>query len=113
MQGGSCLLRIDFPDVPPDENLEPISWDDWFRIFDERNLALLVEDRTASGQISYFNKLVDRDAAVAKLKGSSVRGRSATNVRSISGSRAQTKATRGSTRGARTATARGQHRHAA
>jgi hypothetical protein len=93
-QGDSCLLRIDFPDNPPDENLEPISWDEWFRVFDDRNLAMIVEDTTARGQISYFNKLVDRDTVMAKQ----------------SGSRAQTKATRGSTRGGRTASARGQNR---
>jgi hypothetical protein len=93
-RGDSCLLRIDFPDNPPDEKLEPVSWDDWFSVFDERNLALIVEDTTASGQISYFNKLVDRDTVMAKQ----------------TGSRTQAKATRGSNRGARTASARGQHR---
>jgi hypothetical protein len=29
------------------ERLEPISWEEWFKAFDENELALIVEDRTA------------------------------------------------------------------
>ena len=55
-QGG--ILRIDFGDT--DENLEEISWDDFFQIFDENKLAFLHQDQTADGKTSRFNKFVDR-----------------------------------------------------
>lgn len=57
--GEGGILRIDFQE--PDENLEPISWDEFFRIFEERNLAFLYQEEL-SGQKSRFNKLVDRSA---------------------------------------------------
>lgn len=55
-QGG--ILRIDFGDA--DENLEELSWDDFFQIFDENKLAFLHQDQTADGKTSRFNKFVDR-----------------------------------------------------
>jgi hypothetical protein len=55
------LLRIDFPDYPGDERLECISWDEWFRGFDEHNLAFLYEDE----KDSRFNKLVSRERQAA------------------------------------------------
>lgn len=57
--GEGGILRIDFQE--PDENLEPISWDEFFRIFEDRNLAFLYQEEL-SGQKSRFNKLVDRSA---------------------------------------------------
>ncbi|MDB6103565.1 MAG: 1,4-alpha-glucan branching enzyme [Gammaproteobacteria bacterium] len=56
----SCLLRLDFPGYSGEGSLQTISWDRWFNVFDKRNLALIVEDRTADGQPSNFNKLVSR-----------------------------------------------------
>jgi hypothetical protein len=56
------LLRIDFPG-DRDDRLEEIGWDEFFEKFDEKNLALLVQDRTADGNPSRFNKLVSRDNA--------------------------------------------------
>jgi hypothetical protein len=55
------ILRLDLPGDGPDPNLEPISWEEWFRAFDENNLAFLYEERTADGQPSTFNKLVSRE----------------------------------------------------
>jgi len=55
--GEGGILRIDFQE--PDENLEPISWDEFFRIFEERKLAFLYQEEI-SGKKSRFNKLVDR-----------------------------------------------------
>jgi hypothetical protein len=52
------VLRIDFGDE--DESLEPISWEEWFRKFDEEGLAFLHQDRLASGEESRFFKLVQR-----------------------------------------------------
>jgi hypothetical protein len=62
------VLRIDFPVDGPDENLEPISWDEWFKKFDEKKLAFIYEERTASGEISYFNKLVSRQTVKDQLE---------------------------------------------
>ena len=59
---GSCLLRIDFPGYSGADTLKPIPWDQWFRVFDKRKLALVVEDRMADGQPSNFNKLVKRES---------------------------------------------------
>lgn len=58
---GSGLLRIDFAE--PDEKLEEISWDDFFRIFDERKLAFLHQGETAEHATSRFFKFVARDHA--------------------------------------------------
>ncbi len=57
------MIRLDFPGYSGAESLQPIDWDEWFQKFDERNLALLVQDETARGQKSNFNKLVSRDTA--------------------------------------------------
>lgn len=52
-----------------DDNLEEISWDEFFEKFDESNLALLYQEETASGQRSNFNKLVGRETAEAREHG--------------------------------------------
>ena len=54
------LLRIDFPGYGDDE-LERISWDDFFRKFDEAHLAFLYQDRLKSGETSRFFKFVRAD----------------------------------------------------
>lgn len=55
------MLRLDFPGYSGRGKLQPISWDDWFEKFDERNLALLYQEKTKDGKKSNFNKLVARD----------------------------------------------------
>jgi hypothetical protein len=59
--GGAGVLRIDFPGGAGDEDLEPISWDEWFEVFDRNNLAALYQEQKASGEDSTFFKLVRRD----------------------------------------------------
>ena len=54
------VLRIDFPGGAGEDELEPISWDEWFEKFDENGLAFLYQDRKASGEDSTFFKLVSR-----------------------------------------------------
>jgi hypothetical protein len=54
------MLRLDFPGYSGEDKLEHISWDEWFRKFDERNLALVYQEETSSGRKSNFNKLVSR-----------------------------------------------------
>lgn len=57
------MIRLDFPGYGDDsDSLQAISWDEWFEKFDERNLALVYQETTASGERSNFNKLVDRDS---------------------------------------------------
>jgi hypothetical protein len=60
MVEGTQILRIDFddPDGSRDENLVPASWDEFFRVFDERGLEFLYQEHTHDGHISRFNKFV-------------------------------------------------------
>lgn len=60
------MIRLDLPGFTGSESLQPISWDEWFKAFDENGLALLVQDKTADGQQSNFNKLVSRDTVHAE-----------------------------------------------
>lgn len=56
------MIRIDFPGYSGRESLEPISWDEFFDKFEERDLALLYRDtRHEDGELDRFNKLVSRD----------------------------------------------------
>jgi len=60
------LLRIDFPGYLGQETLEEISWNEFFEKFDRNNLALVMQDMTAGGEKSNFNKLVSRDSVEAE-----------------------------------------------
>lgn len=55
-QGGG-LLRINFPGYAED-NLKNISWEEFFRIFDENNLQFLYQEETKDGGESRFFKFV-------------------------------------------------------
>ncbi len=55
--GEPGILRINFPGGAED-SLEDISWDEWFKKFDESDLAFLYQDEKASGEGSTFFKLV-------------------------------------------------------
>ncbi len=57
------VLRIDFPGFTGAQTLKSISWDEWFKTFDERRLGFLYQERTATGKPSRFNKLVCREPA--------------------------------------------------
>lgn len=57
------MIRLDFPGFSGEGSLEVIEWDEWFQKFDDSGLALLVQDETAGGQRSNFNKLVSRETA--------------------------------------------------
>ena len=52
------VLRIDFPGGAGEESLEHITWDEWFRKFDESGLEFLYQEQKASGEGSTFFKLV-------------------------------------------------------
>jgi hypothetical protein len=55
------LLRVDFRE--PDDELEEIGWDEFFRIFDDNRLAFLHQDQADDGGKSRFNKFVERENA--------------------------------------------------
>jgi hypothetical protein len=59
--GDPGILRVDFGDQ--DEGLEEISWEEFFRAFDENQLAFLYQDETESGSESRFNKFISRENA--------------------------------------------------
>ena len=56
-KGDPGMLRIDYPGYGGEESLEKIGWDEWFKAFDEHNLAFLYDD----DKESRFSKLVYRD----------------------------------------------------
>ena len=56
------IIRLDFPGYSGENSLEEIEWDEWFDKFDDNNLALVVQDETAGGEKSNFNKIVSRDS---------------------------------------------------
>ncbi len=64
--GEAGVLRIDFPGYSGAGSLEEISWDEFFKKFDEKNLAFLYQGHTSSGEESRFFKLVSRDTASEK-----------------------------------------------
>ena len=57
---GGGLLRINFPGYAED-NLKDISWEEFFRIFDENDLQFLYQEETKDGSESKFFKLVNKD----------------------------------------------------
>ena len=54
--GRPGVLRITFA-REGNSRLEEISWDDWFRSFDERELVLIYQDRKTDGSTSNFFRL--------------------------------------------------------
>lgn len=60
-KGDTGMIRLDFPGYSGGDSLQPIKWDEWFDRFDANHLALVYQDKTASGQTSNFNKLVRRE----------------------------------------------------
>jgi len=64
------ILRIDFPGYSGEAELEEISWDEWFEKFEEKKLALVVQEETKGGEPSRFNKLVRRSEGKTEGKAS-------------------------------------------
>src|SRR5512142_1119869 len=99
------IIRIDFPGFSGEGKLQEISWDDWFKKFDESSLALVYEEETADGQRSNFNKLVGRETAETRAEGVKTNRRS---LRAGGGkaSKARAASPRGSRQAARAEAAR-------
>jgi hypothetical protein len=57
---GTEILRLDFEerDESGDELLKPVSWDEFFEVFDSRKIEFLFQERTQDGKLSRFNKFV-------------------------------------------------------
>jgi hypothetical protein len=60
-EGG--VLRIKYPQAGDNEELEEITWEEFFETFDENKLAFLHQDKTEDGETSRFSKLVKRSSA--------------------------------------------------
>lgn len=58
------VLRFDFPGYGGD-TLEHVSWDEWFRAFDERNLNFLYQEKMSDGSMSNFFRLENPDRSDA------------------------------------------------
>jgi hypothetical protein len=57
--GRAGVLRFDFEGYGAGgEELQPISWEEFFRKFDENNLEFIYQDRTRDGKESRFYKFV-------------------------------------------------------
>lgn len=54
------VLRFDFPGYGG-EDLEHVSWDEWFDTFDSRNLEFLYQDQKKDGNQSNFFRLLNPD----------------------------------------------------
>lgn len=76
------ILRFKFPKAPRrnDAALKDISWEDFFRKFQENNLEMVYQEKTAAGRTSNFNKLIHPESA----KRSSSRGSSGKSSRGSS-----------------------------
>jgi hypothetical protein len=85
--GEPGILRFEFPNAPKhkDDKLKPISWEEFFRKFDEQGLEFLFEEKTADGQISNFNKFVYPE----QVKGSHTESKSSQSEKSGSGKKHQ------------------------
>ena len=55
------ILTIDFPESAGHDALEHVLWEEWFDAFEENGLAFLAHEETRDGELSRFNKLVNRD----------------------------------------------------
>jgi hypothetical protein len=100
------MIRLDFPGYSGEDSLEVIAWDDWFQKFEEGNLALIVQDETAEGQRSNFNKLVGREAAEESSQGvraprRASRSQAGSGKRAGSGSRVRAASGSGRAQGSR------------
>lgn len=62
------LLRIDFPGYRGKQSLKAISWDEFFEKFDDKHLAFLYQDKTATGRPSRFCKFIDRNQGRSRAR---------------------------------------------
>jgi hypothetical protein len=58
--GSGGVLRIEFRNS--DDKLDQVEWEPFFKVFDDRKLAFVYQEKTSDGEISRFNKFVARDS---------------------------------------------------
>jgi hypothetical protein len=63
VRDSSGVLLVVYPGYSATQTLEPISWDEFFKGFEENKLAFLYEDEKKAGTESRFSKLINRDSA--------------------------------------------------
>jgi hypothetical protein len=76
-QASGGVLRFDFGN--DDARLAEVSWEEFFRLFDENRLALLRQEETVSGQQSRFFKFVDRNTSSGLNHDAEMQGETAMN----------------------------------
>jgi hypothetical protein len=54
------ILRINFPGYTGEDALTEITWEEFFKKFDDQGLAFLYQDKTKDGKESRFSKFVSR-----------------------------------------------------
>ncbi|MBM0228185.1 MULTISPECIES: hypothetical protein [Micromonospora] len=59
--GHAGVLRLDFPANGREARLREISWDEWFRAFDERRLNFIYQEERSDGKQSNFFRLESPD----------------------------------------------------
>jgi hypothetical protein len=62
-KGDAGILRVNFPGYSGEDSLEDISWDEFFKKFDEKHLAFMYQEQTADGKESRFFKFVSQETA--------------------------------------------------
>lgn len=55
------VLKIHFSDEEPEEELEEISWEDFFEKFEDGHLSFVCQEETPEGSESRFFRFVRRD----------------------------------------------------
>jgi hypothetical protein len=107
------IIRLDFPGYSGENSLEEIEWDEWFDKFDDNNLALIVQDQTAGGERSNFNKIVSRDSVESAGKSRS-RAKKPTAARGSTSKKSSARSTsRSTTSGKKKKSKSTSHRRAA
>jgi hypothetical protein len=81
---GVGALRLDFPGYSGGEQLERITWEEWFERFEEQNLTLLHDEITTRGRLSRLNELMSgtTPAGIRRTKSSGRKTSRATADRS-------------------------------
>jgi hypothetical protein len=51
------VLTFDFPPLGDNDRLRHVSWEDWFRTFDQRGLNFIFQEKLADGRQSNFFRL--------------------------------------------------------
>lgn len=92
--GEPGILRFEFPKARNhnDSKLQEISWEEFFEKFDENDLELLYQEKTADGEQSNFNKLIHPESEEHSSRRNSSSGRSESNHSSKSHSGGKHKA---------------------